>query len=128
MGHAFADVENGLQLRVGVLGHDLERSEQLSGQQLELPRRLEVLDGHEDGRGHPRAVAARDGVVLQRGASKQNLGTVQLEHGIQVSLDLLVVPGEDWANGEVFVGAFGRLLSDFFEQTSLAPVAVHEHD
>lgn len=92
MRRALANFEYSVNLVVAILSHNLEGSKQLSGQQLALLLRFEVLQGHKHCSGLPSAVALGDAVVLQGSTSKQNLSAIKLKNGVEVGLDSVVVP------------------------------------
>ena len=70
MWNAFTDVQNLVDLRVRVLRHNLEWSEELSRQQLSLLDSAEVLKRNIDGGWLPGTVAVRDLMTLQRCTTK----------------------------------------------------------
>ena len=76
MRDAFTDIEDSLDLSVAILSHDLERSEELSREQLSLPLTAEVLERYEDASGLPRAIFSRDLMVLQGCASENYLSAI----------------------------------------------------
>lgn len=45
-----------------------------------------------------------------------------------MSLDLFIVPGENWANGEVIEATLGGLRGHLIEKISFSPVLVHKHN
>jgi len=92
MGQGLHDFQNLVNIVVTIFNHKGEGSEHLSRQQLSLLRDLEVLKGHEDASGLVRTIDSGDFVVLERDTAPQDLGAVELKDGINVSLDLLVVP------------------------------------
>ena len=57
------------------------------------------------------AITGGDLMIFQRMSTEENFGTFKLENSIEVSLDSLVVPGENWANSEVLEAATASLLS-----------------
>jgi len=87
-----------------------------------------VLQRHEDGSWLPGAVAGWNRVILEGSSSKEEFSTFEFEYGVNVSLNLLVIPGQDWANGEVGKAAFRCLRGHLFKEAGFAPVAMHEHD
>lgn len=128
VGNALTDVKHSVDLRVCILSHDLERSEQLCSDQLALALLAEVLKWHIDSSWLPSAVALGDRVALERSASENDLSAVEFQNGIEVGFDLLVVPGQDWANREVLKASSCCLLLHLLEKPSASPVSVHEHD
>ena len=127
MRRALTNIKNGINLGIGVLSHNLERSEKLSREQLALLLRLEVLERHEDASGLPCTVLLRDGVLLERSTTEDDLGALELKDGIKVSLNLIVVPRQDGSNREVVKAALSGLVLHLLKEASLSPVAVHEH-
>ena len=64
----------------------------------------------------------------QRLASKQKLGTRDLQAGIDVVLNLLVIPSEDWDIGVVLERSSRSKLLDLLEEVRLQPVVVGKDD
>ena len=78
MRDALTDFENSVDLRITILGYDLERSEQFSREKLSLPLSTEVLQWHVNGGRLPGSVAIRDRVALERGSTEKNFSAVEL--------------------------------------------------
>lgn len=89
----FEHFEDIIDLRVSVLGHNLEGSEKLSRQQLPLLSSPEVFEGNKDGSGFEGAVTFWNLVIFERIAAKEDFSSLKFENGIQMLLDSLVVPG-----------------------------------
>jgi len=114
------------ELAGSVLGDDLERAEQFGGQQLSLPGVVEMLQRHLDCSGLIGAILGWDTVVLQRGSTEQELGSIESKDSVNMSLDLVVVPGEDRADGEVLQVSLGGLSLHLLKKVSLRPLLMHE--
>ena len=87
-----------------------------------------MLKGHEDASWLPCSVAFGNGMILEWLATEDNFSAFQFQNCIQMLLDSLVVPGENWSNGEVIEASLGCLILHLLEEVNLAPVPVHEHD
>ena len=87
-----------------------------------------MLEGHEDASWLPSSVTFGNGMILEWLATEDNFSAIQLQNCIQMLLDPLVVPGENWSNSEVIEASLGCLFLHLVEEVSLAPVPVHEHD
>ena len=70
VGNRLENFKDVINLGVSVLGHNLEGSEKLSGQQLSLLFSSEVLEGNKDGGGFEGAVTFWNLVVFERVAAK----------------------------------------------------------
>ena len=55
-------------------------------------------------------------MIFQRLSTEENLSTFKLENSIEMSLDPLIVPGENWADSEVLEAATTSLLSNLLKQ------------
>jgi len=88
----FQEFEQIVQLGVVVLNDNLERTEQLFGEQVSLLLSSKVLYRHLDGSGLVGTVHLGNRVVLERHASKQQLCAVQLKDLFDVLFELVVVP------------------------------------
>jgi len=122
------NIQNLVNIIVAIFCHDSEGSKQFGCQKLSLGCTSEVSQRHKDCSWLPCSVNCWDGVVLKWFATKENFGAVKLKNCINVSLNLSVVPGEDWANSQVFeVTLFSLSLPDF-QNVSLVPCLVHEHN
>jgi hypothetical protein len=51
-------------------------------------------------------------VVSERHAAKEELGAIQIKHCVDVGLDLLVGPSEDWAECEIREASLGCLCGE----------------
>ena len=98
---ALKDIQYRINLSIGILGHHLEWSKQLSCQQLSLCLGTEMLEWHKDSSGLVSSILLWNGVTLQWCTSKENLSAIKLQNSIQVSLDLLIVPCEYRSNCQV---------------------------
>lgn len=124
----FEDLEHALFVLVRPFGDDLEGSEKLGGQKLELLGATEVLQRHEDGSGFEGTIDGWDRVVLQGLATEEDLRAIELHDGVDVLLDLIVAPGEDRAASQVRQVTLGRLRGHLVEEVGLSPVPVEEED
>jgi len=66
-------------------------------------------------------------MVLQRLATEEQLRVLDRKEALQVTLNLLIVPGEDRADGQVREVALRGLALDLLYQSCLPPVLVNDH-
>ena len=85
-----------------------------------------MFERHKDSGWLESAIYLWDSVSLQWGTTEENLGSIEFKDGIQVCLNLLIIPGEHWPNSQVFERSLGSLGLDLFKQVGSSPVAVHE--
>jgi len=109
----FEDLENSLFLAVVKFSDNLEGSEKLGGQKLELLGTAEVLEGHEDGSRLVSSIGFMDGVVLERLSSEEQLSAFEFHASINVSLNFLSRPGDNRSAGEVVERALSSLALHF---------------
>ena len=67
-------------------------------------------------------------MILQWLTAKEHFSPFELQNSIQVLLDLLIIPGKNWPNGQVLQTSSASLLSHLLEQARPSPVFMHEHD
>jgi hypothetical protein len=110
----FEDLEYSVFLAVIEFSDNLEGSEELGGQKLELFGTAEVLERHEDGSGLVSSILGWDGVVLEGVSSEQELSAIELHASINVSLDFLSRPGDNRSAGEVVEATLASLHLHLF--------------
>jgi len=109
----FEDLEYSFFLAVIEFRDNLEGSEELGGQKLELLGTAEVLERYEDGSGLISSIFVVDGVVLEGVSSEQELSTIEFHASINMSLDSFSRPGDNRSAGEVFEATLAGLHLHF---------------
>jgi len=65
-------------------------------------------------------------VALEGLTSVHELSTIKFKTCVNVCLDVLVLPGNNWTNGSILQVSLGRLLSHLIVEIGLSPVLVNE--
>lgn len=129
IGEIVNHTDHEVDVLVTVRGDNLEGSEKLLGANVPVSLLSDLLDWDIDGGWFVRSVAFGDAVLLGKWlSSEKEFGAWYLENGINMSLDLLVAPGEDWSDGQVLEVSCGSSLLHHVKDSSLNPVVVSEYN
>ena len=104
---SFQNFKKIIDISVSVLNNNLKWAEQLSCDKSSLLCTSEMLQRNLDCSRLIRSVNRWDRVISQWGSSEEKLSTVKLKDSVNVALDLLVVPRDDWAEREIGEASLG---------------------
>lgn len=121
------DFEQVFKVLVSILNNDLEWTKQFGGDQVPLLLTSEVLNRHLDCSGFIRSIAFWNSVVSEWDTTEEEFCTIKFEDGVNMSLDLLVIPGDNWTNSQILKLSLGGLSCHLLEEIGLFPVFVHKH-
>lgn len=129
MAHLFADIENLINASIScVLHNKLERSKELSEEQLSVFLVIEVFDRHLDSSRFVSSVLRRNGVACERLSSPEQFGARKSEDSIQVLFESFVRDGESGPDSQVFQVPPLCLGLDVFQQICFRPVFCHKQN
>mmetsp|Transcript_56311 Transcript_56311/g.129158 ORF Transcript_56311/g.129158 Transcript_56311/m.129158 type:complete len:374 (+) Transcript_56311:438-1559(+) len=122
--HSLADLKDEVKLAVLVCGHHLKRAEHFINHNVKVWQ--ELVQGHVDSRGLPMTVLLRDLRALERLTAANQAGTRDLQDLVQESEELLVAPGDHWANRQIPNISSLSQLHDLRLEPGLCPILMHE--
>lgn len=121
------DFEEVIKVFVSIFDNDLEWAEQFGGDQVSLLFTSEVLNWHLDSSGLVRSIALWNSMVSEWDTTEEEFSTIKFETGVNMSLNLLIVPSNNWPNSQILKLSLGSLSRHLFKEICLSPVFVHEH-
>ena len=127
VGQSLQDLEQVVKVFVSVLNDNLEWSKQFGGNQVSLLFTSEMLDWHLDSSWFIGSVACWNSMVSEWDTTEEELSPIKFEASVDVRLNLLIVPGDDWPNSQILKISLGGLSSHLVKEIGLFPVLVHEH-
>lgn len=121
------DFEQVFKVFVSVFNDDLEWTEQFGGDQVSLLFTSKMLNWHLDSSGLVRTIACWNSMVSEWDTTEEEFSTIKFETSVNMSLDLLVVPGNNWPDSQILKLSLCGLSSHLFKDICLSPVFVIKH-
>jgi len=128
VGHVVESVDHGFKVVVRVVDHQLEGTEHFLEEDILLSRVSEVANWHLDRSRLVGSVLLRDLGSLEGLAAEEEFGSGKGEDLVNMSLELLVSPSENGADGEVVVGSLGSLSLNLVHKLGSAPCSMHKNN
>jgi hypothetical protein len=66
-------------------------------------------------------------MVSEWDTTEEEFSTIKFETSVNMFLDLLVVPSNNWPDGQIIKLSLGCLSGHLFKEISLSPVPVSKH-
>lgn len=126
--HTFAGFENEVDLGVSPFGEDLEGSEDLGANEVEVVGFEDLVEGDEDSSRLDRAVERGDLVVGQRFTAKDDVGAWDRKEFVFVVEKFGGGHREDGSDGQVGEGTSGGKFFESVKEAELEPAGVGKED